>query len=75
MKNKTKKNLSILLGLSMLPFAYLLWVADRIVFTLMPQAEHKKLDDWLNNQSVMFALTRVLTVVFLRYLIKWIFGY
>ena len=75
MKEKLKKKAVLILGLMMLPFAYSLWVADRLMFVIMPQSEHKSLNDWLNNKSIVFSITRIATVIILRYLIKLIFGY
>jgi hypothetical protein len=74
-KRTTKERLLLVLGLAILPFAYTLWVADRLMFTLIPQSDHKKLDDWLSNKSVIFAFTRVFTAVLITYISKWIFGF
>tara|TARA_R110001599_G_C12237376_1_gene658548 strand:+ start:2163 stop:2390 length:228 start_codon:yes stop_codon:yes gene_type:complete len=74
MKNNIKEKLMLVLGLFVLPFAYCLWIIDRIMFTLMPQSEHKKLNDWLTNTSVVYALTRVVTLFLLVCITKWIFG-
>ena len=74
MKNNIKEKLMLVLGLFVLPFAYCLWIIDRIMFTLMPQSEHKKLNDWLTNTSVVYALTRVVTLFSLVYIIKWMLG-
>jgi len=79
MKNTEKKKKimgTILLGLgiALLPFAYLLWVADRIMFTIVPQTDHPKLMDFLNNKSIVFAITRIVTLTILVYIAKWVFG-
>ena len=68
------ERLKMILGFVLLPFAYCLWVVDRIVNTVNPQLEHKKLTDWLTNTSVIYAITRILTILAIRYTIKWIFG-
>ena len=64
----------MIIGVVLLPFAYCLWVADRIVNIVNPQLEHKKLVDWLTNTSVIYAITRILTIFAIRYTIKWLFG-
>ena len=70
-----KYKIKLFLGLLVLPIAYAIWVVDRLIYTFIPQSDHKRLNDWLNNQSITFAITRIITIVGLRYLFKWIFGY
>jgi hypothetical protein len=69
------EKLKLTLGFLMLPFAYCLFVIDRILMVIMPQQAHPNFNDWLNNQNVMYALVRVVTVVLLRLGAKWLFGF
>lgn len=69
------EKLKLALGFFMLPFAYLLWVIDRIIMVIMPQQAHPNFNDWLNNQSVMYALVRLVTIVVLRIGAGWVFGF
>jgi hypothetical protein len=74
-QNKIVGSLLLALGLVLLPFAYVIWVMDRVMFTLIPQSEHKKLNEWLNNKDVVFAFTRIATFTILFLLLKWVIGF
>lgn len=74
-KKKTISTMLLGLGIALLPFAYLLWVADRIMFVIIPQTEHPKLMDFLNNKLIVFAITRIATLTILFYITKWLFGF
>jgi len=69
------EKLKLALGFFMLPFAYLLWLIDRIVMVIMPQQEHPNFNDWLHNKSVIYAFIRLVTIVVLRIVTGWVFGF
>jgi hypothetical protein len=67
------EKLKLSLGLLLLPIAYSIFVIDRIIFVLMPNLEHKKFNDWLNNKDIVFAVVRILTLFILKILVYWLF--
>jgi len=75
MEEKIKYHkLKIALGFFVLPFAYCLFVIDRMIAVLMPMHPHPNFSDWLSNKNVRWAVVRLLTVAFLRLLSYWSFG-
>lgn len=68
------EKLKMALGFLVLPFAFCLFVIDRIIMVITPQLEHPKFNDWLKSENIIYAFVRVATIGFLRLLVWWIFG-
>lgn len=54
------------LGFILLPFAYLLFIVDRMFHVLLPHMEHPKFQDFLNTNNVVNATIRIITIGIIR---------
>tara|TARA_R110002126_G_scaffold93089_3_gene220740 strand:+ start:908 stop:1198 length:291 start_codon:yes stop_codon:yes gene_type:complete len=74
-KIKIMEKLKLIFGFVLLPMAFVVFVADRIVYTIMPQLDHKNFNEWLlSTTNVIFAFVRILLVILFRWIAYWIFG-
>ena len=68
------EKLKLILGLILLPFAFVIWVVDRIIYSLLPNDDHKKFNEWIKTSTVVFATVRVVLIVIFRWLFYLFFG-
>jgi hypothetical protein len=67
------ENLKLSIGFALLPFAFCIFVLDRIIYTIMPQLDHKNFNEWLTSSNVLFAVIRIVMLFVLRVLVYWVF--
>jgi hypothetical protein len=66
------ENMNKILGIILLPIGYVIFIADRIVCSLLPNVEHPAFTSWLATQNVIHGLIRVCSAVILKYLLEWL---